>query len=158
MARGPIRRKGKNFEISLGPAERDALEELAQQLRRALLEGDPRSSPDLMRLYRPASDDPLLNLEFERMADEDLLAQRLAALDVLSDTAHAKVLTEPQLTAWIGAINNTRLVLGTRLDVTADSADADFVSDPDREAGYAMYQFLTWLLGSFVDAVDPHLE
>jgi hypothetical protein len=158
LARGPIKRKGSNFEISLGPAERDALKDLSQQLRRALLEGDPRSSPDLSRLYRPASDDPLLNLEFERMADEDLLAQRLAALETLSETAHAKILTEQQLTAWVGAINNTRLVLATHLEVTADSTDADFIGEPDLQAGWELYQFLNWLLTCFIDALDPELD
>ena len=131
---------------------------MSQQLAQYLVEDDPRSKPDLMRLYRPASDDPLLNLDFERMADNDLLAQRLAALDVLSETAHAKVLTEEQLTSWIGAINNTRLVLGTRLDVSAQTTEADFADDPDRRAGFAMYQYLTWLLGSFIEALDPKLE
>jgi Mg2+/Co2+ transporter CorC len=158
VPRGPIRRKGKNFEISLGTAEREALKGFSQQLREALMSEDPRSSPDLARLYRPASDDPLLNLEFERMADEDLLAQRLAALEIMSETAQAKILTKEQLTAWIGAINNTRLVLGTRLDVTQETTEEDFTDDPDREATYAIYQFLTWLLGSFVDALDPELE
>ena len=44
-------------------------------------------------------------------------------------TVDAKVLTAAELTAWMQVLNQARLVLGTRLDVTEDD---ERYEDPDR--------------------------
>jgi hypothetical protein len=153
--RRPVRRKGKGFQIQLDQGLRRALRGLCGELRLLLLNENPSADPDLARLYPPAyPDDPLRNLDFERMAGDDLLRQRLAAIDVVEETADAKTLTEEQLLAWLGAINNTRLVLGTRLDITEESTEEDFAGDEAREGVYGMYIFLTWLVGSIVEVLN----
>ena len=83
MARGgpfkPARRGG--FELRLEPAERDILRGLPDQLRSLIENEDPTSDPAMARLYPPAyQDDPIRNLEFERLAGDDLTSQRLAAI------------------------------------------------------------------------------
>ena len=53
--------------------------------------------------------------------------------------------------AWLGVLNDTRLVLGTRLGVTEDERE---LNPADPQAGaYAMYQWLTWLQGDLVEAL-----
>lgn len=154
-SRGPVKRKGKRFQIDLDEGLRVALRGLCEELRQLLMSEDPTADPDLARLYPPAyPDDPLRNLDFERMAGDDLLKQRLAAIDVVAKTAEAKTLTEDQLLAWLGAINNTRLVLGTRLDIKEESTEDDFAGDEAREGAYGLYMFLTWLVGSIVDVLS----
>ena len=124
-------------------------------MRQLLLSENPAADPDLARLYPPAyPDDPLRNLDFERTAGDELLGQRLAAIDVVAATASAKTLTEDQLLAWLGALNNTRLVLGTRLDVTEESTEEDFAGDEAREGSYGLYIFLTWLVGNIVEVLS----
>ena len=61
-------------------------------------------------------------------------------------------LTEDQLNAWMGAVNDLRLVLGTRLDVTEDM-DAVQLDDP-RAPAFAVYQYLTHLLSEIVNALS----
>ena len=56
--------------------------------------------------------------------------------------------------AWLRALNDLRLVLGTRLDVTEDEFADGF--DPDAPHAYelAVYAFLTWLQEAAVQAAQ----
>ena len=85
------------------------------------------------------------------MVHDELLEKRLAAVDLVEETASATSLTEDQLTAWMGAINDLRLVLGTRLDVTEEQ-DSPSLDDPQAPA-FAVYQYLTFLLAEIVHAL-----
>ena len=53
--------------------------------------------------------------------------------------------------AWLGVLNDTRLVLGTRLGITEEEHELD-PADPDAGA-YALYQWLTWVQGDLVEAL-----
>ena len=64
-------------------------------------------------------------------------------------------LTEEQLSAWLGAVNDLRLVLGTRLDVSEEPLDIE-ADDPDAPA-YAVYEYLGFLLSEVVDALTEGL-
>ena len=79
MARGgPVKRTRRgDFELRLTPDERTILRGLPDQLRNLIENEDPTSDPAMARLYPPAyEDDPIRNLEFERMAGDDLTSQR----------------------------------------------------------------------------------
>ncbi|MFN2589602.1 MAG: DUF2017 family protein [Actinomycetota bacterium] len=130
------------FELRLPPEERAILRSLPAELR-DLLESD---DPALQRLFPVAyPDDPERAAEFEEMVRDDLLAQRRSALDVMEATLNAKRIDEDQLTAWLGAINDVRLVLGTRLEVTEDMDPDDVTSDDPRAPALALYYYLGWL-------------
>ena len=87
---------------------------------------------------------------------DDLLAGHLAALDTVEGTADAELLDEVQLVAWLSALNDLRLVLGTRLDVTEEM---DAVPDDHPRAGaFAVYSYLGWLQEQVVAALDPEYE
>ena len=153
-ARGPVKRKGDTYEVKLGDEERAALRDLCQQLRELLVKESPSSDPGVARLFPPAYPDDLLqNLDYERTAGNDLLAQRLAAIDIVSGSIDAKHLTEEQLLAWLSATNDLRLVLGTRLGVTEETTAADFAEDETAEQTFGLYNYLTWLVDAFVRAV-----
>ena len=62
-------------------------------------------------------------------------------------------LSEDELFAWMGAVNDLRLVLGTRLDVSEETDLAVDPSDPDA-AAYGLYAYLGWLLELLVEAVS----
>jgi hypothetical protein len=112
------------------------------------------SDPAVRRLFPPAyADDAGRDAEYQELVHDDLLAARLAALDVVAATVDAGNLDEEQLLAWMGAVNDLRLVLGTRLDVSEEtSLDVD-PSDPDAGA-LAVYQYLSFLLESIVEALS----
>src|SRR5436309_2757532 len=83
----------------------------------------------------------------------DPVAGRLAALDTLEATADAPTLDENQMEAWMRAINDTRLLLGTRLAVTEDRAGREVPDDhPDAQA-IAVYDYLSWLEEQLVEAL-----
>ncbi len=142
------RTDGGTFAVNLPEAERAVLASLVPQLRALLVAGDDT----LRRLFPPAyANDPERDAEYHALVGDELLEKRLAALDVLEETVAAQEVDEDQLTRWMGAINDLRLVLGTRLDITED--DHDVPDDhPDAQA-FAVYHYLTWLLGQIVDAL-----
>ena len=143
-------------EVRLPSGLRDVLRSLCDQLETLLTTEDPSSDPALARLSPAAyPDDPLRELEFEQMAGDDLAAGRLAALRELRDTAGAEVLEEEQALAWLRTLNDLRLVLGTRLDITEESGVEDFAGDEASEAAFELYGALNMIQGELLLAIDP---
>lgn len=138
MFRRPIRRtRSGTYQINLGEGERDLLAALAPQLRELL--ADP-NQPGLGRLFPPAygdESDAELEEEYRRYMHDDLVARHEAALDVLAETANAHELDAEQMEAWMRALNQLRLVIGTRLDVSEEDDFAD-TEDPDRQVYYLL--------------------
>ena len=145
-------RKG-DFEIRLADGERDLLARLVPQLRELLLDAEDGPDPSLRRLFPTAyPDDPERDAEYHQLVHDDLLGRHQAALDTLEATIQETRLDEEQLVAWMGAINDLRLVLGTRLDVSEDTdLDVD-PEDPD-SAALAVYGYLGFLLEHVVAAL-----
>ena len=57
-----------------------------------------------------------------------------------------------QAEAWLSALNDVRLALGTALDVTEDMPD-DLSDDDPRAPHLGVYQWLTWMQESLIHAV-----
>jgi hypothetical protein len=138
------------YELRLGDNERDVLGAVLAELRELLLSPD---DPSLTRLFPPAyGDDSERNAEYAALVRDELLERRLAAIDVVEATLTAEHLDDEQLHRWMGAVNDLRLVLGTRLDVTED------MTRPRRRSAnapaYALYDYLSWLLSELVDAAS----
>jgi hypothetical protein len=134
--------------------ERDLLRSLPAQLRELLGSDDP----SLRRLHPPAyGDDPEREAEYRRMVRDDLLRDRREALDVMESTIDADTLDRDQLGAWLGSINDLRLVLGTRLEVTEDLSEEGVPDDDPRAPAFALYGYLGWLEEQLVDALAREL-
>ena len=131
------------------------LRTLAPQLR-SLLDGD-LTQPELRRLFPTAYvDDPDRDREYHALVRDDLADRRRAAIDTLVATAGEKELDEEQLVAWMGAVNDLRLVLGTRLDVSEDMEPLPDPDDPDAPL-LALYGYLGFLLETIVAALEDAL-
>jgi hypothetical protein len=146
-----------DYQLDLVPEERDLLRSLVAQLRELLGTDDPT----LARLFPPAYDDPDRDAEYQRLMGDELMGRRLAHLDVLESTLDATRLQEEELVGWVSALNEIRLVLGTRLGVEQDPDDAgpagepgDPGSDDPEAAAFLLYGYLTWLQGEVVEALD----
>jgi hypothetical protein len=112
--------------------------------------------PSLRRLFPTAyHDDPDRDREYQQLARDELLERRLAALDVVESSARRRELTNDELSGWLTALNDLRLVLGTRLDVSEDLVDID-ADDPDAPA-LAVYGYLGMLLDEAVQALAEDL-
>ena len=143
------------FEIRLPDEERALLRNVAPQLRQ-LLEGD-LGDPGLRRLFPTAyADDPERDREYQQLVRDELAERRRAAVDTLVATVDADHLDEDELLAWMGAVNDLRLVLGTRLDVSEDEGPLLDEDDPDAPL-VALYGYLGFLLENIVDALAESL-
>jgi hypothetical protein len=152
--RRQIRRlRDGSFEVKLPDGEREMLGELLPQLKTALAGGDAASDPGFKRLFPKAYvQDPEHEEEYQALVGDELLATRLRHVDTVLETVRRDRLTEEEVFAWMGAVNDLRLVLGTRLDVSEETDLAVDPSHPDA-AAYGLYAYLGWLLEMLVDAV-----
>jgi hypothetical protein len=149
-----IRAVDGSFRLRLTRPERVLLRSLPGQLRE-LMEAEDSA---VARLFPPAyRDDPDREAEYRRMVHDELVAGRRRALDVMESTVDADRLDVDQMAAWLGALNDLRLVLGTRLEVTEDTVETDFPRGDPRRETLALYHYLGWLESQAVDALagDP---
>lgn len=148
------RLRSGRYQVRLSPEERMVLKSLPGQLRELL--DDPDRDPSLARLFPPAyADDVVRDAEYQVLKGDELVARRQTALEVVERTVDAEELTEEELTAWMGVVNDIRLVLGTQLDVSEEMAAID--EDDPRAPAFALYGYLSWLLEQIVDAMSGAL-
>ena len=138
--------------LHLQPHEVALLRELLDELE-TLLE-DPED-PALRRLFPPAHTDREHEEQYRSLVGDQLLSGRTKALATVRDTLGRDTLAPDEADAWLRALNDLRLVLGTRLDVTED---LDFeqldVNDP-RGRELAIYGYLSWLQEQLVESLGP---
>jgi hypothetical protein len=136
-------------------SERVVLRRLLPQLR-PLLSGEGPADERTVRLFPPAYiDDDEADADYQRYMREELVTSHLAALETVEASLDATELSEAQLMAWMSSVNSVRLVLGTMLDVTDELEIGELPDDvPDVES-YALYAYLSGLLGEMIDAVNP---
>jgi hypothetical protein len=145
------RRRGGRFRLRLSSAERELLRELPAELR-SLLDSDSED-PSLQRLFPPAYDgDAAAQQEYRELMHGELLGQHRDALRVLEQTADREELSAEEVHAWLAALNDLRLVLGTRLDVTEDLYETQLDLENPEAAELGVYLYLTWLQEQFVEA------
>lgn len=126
------------------------LRELLDELE-GLLE-DP-DDPALRRLFPQAHDDPESEEQYRSLVRDQLLGGRSKALAVVRDTLGKETLSLDEADAWLRALNDLRLVLGTRLDVTEDMDYENIDLNEPRGRDLAVYSYLTWLQEQLVEAL-----
>ena len=123
----------------------------------------PPDDPAVRRLLPDAYADETLSGEFRRLMDTELRRLKTDALDEMrgaveaSGEAGVKLRLAPeQAEAWLQALTDIRLVLGTRLDVTEDLEDRWAKLGPDHAMAplLAAYEWLGWLQESVVTALE----
>ena len=149
--------------VRLVPREREILGSLAAELAREAA-GDvaPAAGPDdpgLARLAPDAvADDAEASAAFRELTGADLEAARQARFAMLAETIDAAYLDEPHALAWLGAINDLRLVHGTRLGVTDETGSRPLdESDPDAGRTIA-FLWLGWVEEQLVEALREGLS
>ena len=121
---------------------------LPAQLRDAI-NADPKDEA-FRRLFPPAyANDPKAEEEYRQLVRSELDEQRSLALDTLAKTADATELTKEELEAWLRALNDIRLWLGTLLDVSEDEAEQEPEDPP-----HMLYHALTALQALVIDVLS----
>ena len=147
--------------VALPPVEAELLRQVVAEIR-AVLSSQER--PDFAyRLFPPAYlDDEAAQDEFAGLMTDELTAGKLAALAAVeASLARGRVkrgrwtvsLDAEESQAWLGVLNDARLTIGTKLNVTEE----DFAKPLDPEAPdahtQAVYHWLGWLEESLVEAL-----
>jgi Domain of unknown function (DUF2017) len=141
-------RKG-DFRLRLPRAERDLLRRLPAELTQVI--DDAPDDPSLRRLFPPAYEDEADETEYRRLMQDDLTAGRRRSLQVIEETAGRDRLTVDEAQAWLTALNDLRLVLGTRLDVGEETLLHGLDPGDPRAPELALYAYLSWLQEQLVE-------
>ncbi|RDI62959.1 uncharacterized protein DUF2017 [Nocardia pseudobrasiliensis] len=124
---------------------------------------DPRLARLLPEFHRaePGSPDAEragLNNALRSLHEPDIIESKVAAGAIVLETLPAEggkiVLTPEQADAWLIALNDVRLALGTALGVDADTPDQLDPGDP-RAPHLDVYHWLTWMQDSLLQALAP---
>ncbi|NIJ05135.1 DUF2017 family protein [Frigoribacterium faeni] len=150
----PFRRRGDDLLLDLPEHEARLLGDLVAQLV-TVLEGGDANDPAVARLLPSAyPDDEEAAAEFRRFTSDDLTARKLAnARRVLDDLAPpaAERLDQAAQQSWLRTLTDLRLVLGSRLGVTADGpAPSD---DPQVMVMHDVFDWLGYLQESLVQTL-----
>ncbi len=151
-----IERTGDGEYVLRLPEEERALLRFLPDDLRSLLDAAP-DEPHLRRLFPPAYEDAKDEAAYRELMGNELLEGRRQALRVLAETAQAERLTGEQAQAWLTALNDLRLVLGTRLGVTDDSLLEGLTENHPRAPELALYAYLSWLQEQLVEALSEGL-
>lgn len=151
------------------PTERtgdDAFQELVAGIGGQDAPVEAPADPALARLFPDAyRDDPEAAAEWRRLTESGLRAQKRANADrMLADLGgdlrtgpHGGKLTidDDTAEAWLAALNDVRLVLGVRLDVTEDGDPfGGYDRDDPRAHPFLIYHWLTAVQDGLVRAVS----
>ena len=143
---------GGVIELRLSGDERSLLAGLVSELR-ALLDGAP-GDPSLRRLFPPAYDEADDESAYRDLMGDELLDGRRAALDLVARTVDGERLSAEEADTWLRALNDLRIVLGTRLDVQEDTFAEELRRDDPRAPALAVYGYLSWLQEQLIEALS----
>jgi hypothetical protein len=149
-----IRRDSEGtVRLSLNTNERLLLRDLLDEVEPLLADPD---DPAVRRLYPPAYADDESDEQYRSLVRDQLVNGRSKSIGTVRATLAETTLGSEQADAWLRALNDLRLVLGTRLDVTEDLDYESIDLDTERGRDVAVYGYLSWLQEQLVEALrDP---
>jgi hypothetical protein len=147
-----IQRSGDGVRLNLDPHELLLLRELLDELEALLADPD---DPGLRRLFPPAYSDRASEEQYRSLVGDQLVTGRSKALATVRDTLGRDTLDLDEAQQWLRALNDLRLVLGTRLDVTEDLDYEQLDLNEPRGRELAIYGYLSWLQEQLVEALQP---
>ncbi|GIG57030.1 hypothetical protein Lfu02_14020 [Longispora fulva] len=149
-------RKGDEIVATFRPEEIDVLRMVVTQVSELVTEG-LRADPVFERLFPDIyQDNPVAAAELRRYTEDDLKQAKVDAAAVVLDTLDEHTtLTVEQADAWLRAVNDVRLALGTRLEIGDDFDIEEEYEDADDERGLqiSVYGYLSYLQESLIDSL-----
>jgi Domain of unknown function (DUF2017) len=161
-----FRRDGSHCVARFSTEEVKVLRQVASEVVALLTDGFDRDDPVVERLFPDVyPDDPEGTADIRRYTEGDLKTAKIdqagAMLAALPGSGGTDVrLDEESAEAWLRALNDVRLALGTRLDVKDDmnlesELDEAVLRDPtsERVGQLSLYAYLGYLQESLLEAL-----
>jgi hypothetical protein len=150
------RRRGA-VRVRLDPVEVALIVSLVNDFLSLIAADRPDTDdPVLERLFPAAYADPEPAAEFRALTRDGLRDERAERAVTSRDelvAADGQLSLDPDAgTRWIQVLNDLRLALGTRLEITEDDSHDIDPDAPDAQAR-AIYFWLTWMQDSVVSAL-----
>ena len=145
--------------LPLDSHESGILRDLVRQMR-ALLKESESEDPVHKRLFPSAYEDNEDSESFRDMTSGDLTSMKLAALDVVDEAVGRRdkgitTLSQEEGEAWVRALTDMRLAIGTRLEVTEETMSVEPEPDDPAAAPLQILHWLGWLQESIIDQMAP---
>ena len=151
---GPFtrRRKGE-VDVLLTETEVLILRSVIEQMEVVLVA--PEEIPHARRLFPPAyEDDDEAQAEYARLTTQDLAEGKRRALAAMKATlelgsmkkeAWRVTLSPEEAEDWLAVLNDARLTLGTRLEVTEQTYDKEIDPDDPDAAALEIFRYLGYV-------------
>jgi hypothetical protein len=152
FSRRQFQRSGDQVRVRLDAGERLLFGDLLDELERLL---DDPDDPELNRLFPPAYSEPADDEQYRSLVRDQLVSGRAKAHATVRRTLAAESLDLEQADQWLRVLNDMRLVLGTRWDVTEELDYGKLDVNEPRGRELAVYGYLSWLQEQLVEALQP---
>jgi uncharacterized protein DUF2017 len=151
LLRGLVGQVREMLAVRVAAIPRDELVELTG------ITAGPTTPPEDRVLARLLPDfhreDAVLSGGMRALHEPELVAVKDGVASVVLDTCPARGgrvrLSDEQAKAWLSALNDIRLALGTVLEVTEDMPD-ELPADDPRAPHLVVYHWLTWVQDSLI--------
>jgi len=161
-----FRRQGQQCVAAFAHDEVKVLRKVASEIVALMMDGFDHSDPVVGRLFPDVYPDlPDDSAEFRLYTESDLKSGKIdqagAILAKLPEDGPGEVrLDNEEAEAWLRAINDARLAMGTRLEITSDTDISDELDDAvlhdpasSRVFQLSVYAYLGYLQESLLNAM-----
>ncbi len=149
--------------VELDEHEAALMRQLLDEMR-VLLDADiPKQDAVMGRLFPSAYEEPADQKAYAALTEDELRKAKLEALatvrrTVEGDGAVATTMLPQDAHAWLTLMNDVRLAIGTRLDVTEDTMASEIDAESPEAPAYSVLHWLGWMQEMLLDAVDPRYD
>jgi Domain of unknown function (DUF2017) len=141
--------------VKLRPYERELLQHLLAEMR-VLLEAElPKIDPVTARLFPDAYETTPDQEAYQELVGDELRRDKLAALTAVGSAVAGEgsldlKLTEDEASTWLTVINDLRLAIGTRLNVTEERMEEHIDEDDPEASALSALHWLGWVQESLL--------
>lgn len=145
--------------LELDAEEAALLRELANQMKELLEHEHEIQDAVIDRLFPSAYADPKDAQAFSELVGDDLKKGKLDAirsvLSVLGEPGEVDTtVPSSEIDGWLTVLTDMRLALGTRLNVTEETMEAELDPEDPASGGLAVLHWLGWVQEMFLRAIQ----
>jgi hypothetical protein len=145
----------QSVRVKLRSYERELLQHLLAEMR-VLLEAElPKVDPVTARLFPDAYDAAEEQDAYEQLVGDQLRNDKLAALSTVGEAIAGEgsldlKLSEDEASIWLTVVNDLRLAIGTRLNVTEEKMEQEIDEEDPEASAFSALHWLGWMQESIL--------